>query len=163
MEIQINKIKYERKVGQVSVEYDQICGDKADDIKIVLKSYDKPLPEFIDKLNELAPFVEKICELPEGYCSCAEIRGVSLSHTNDVLGAVITALIPIESANSPVVINTPHLPSEQYSESGQSPLLSPKCVFAIKGLIYEAERYINGERQKDNQTELEFNTEEEAA
>ena len=78
------------------------------------------------------------------------------------MGAVITALITIESANSPVVINTPHLPSAQYSETGQSPLLSHKCTYALKQLLHEAERYIDGEREKENenQTELEFESHE---
>ena len=116
MEVQINKVKYDRKAGKVTIEYDQIRNDIDDDIKIVLTSSDTPLPEFIEKLNALSSHVESICKLPDGYCSQAEIRGVSFSHTNDIMGAVITALIPIDSANSPVVINTPHLPSDQYSE-----------------------------------------------
>lgn len=156
METRINKVKYDRKINQVLIEYDQIREDKDDEIKINLKSNDKPLPEFIESLNNLSQFVESICELPDGYCSQAEIRGVSFSWSHEIMGAVITALITIASANSPVVINTPHLPSAQYSETGQSPLLSPKCTYALKQLLHEAERYINGEREKDDQTEIEF-------
>lgn len=155
--LQISKVKYERKIGKVTIEY-SILNDGKDDINVILKSNDEPLQEFIDRLNELSKFVETICQLPAGYCDQAEIRGVSFSHSNGVLGAVITALIPLDSANSPMVINTPHLPSEQYSETGESPVLSPKCVFVLKNLIVEAIRYIDGERVKEetNQTELEL-------
>ena len=157
MKIQINKFKYEHKTGAVTVEYEQLF-EGTDDIKITLKSNDKPLSELIEKLDSLSRQVEIICDLPNGYCNHAEIRGVSFSHTNGVLGAVITALIPLTNANSPMVINTPHLPSEQYSEGGQSPLLPQKATYALKEILGLVEKYINGEREKEetNQMEIEL-------
>ena len=93
---------------------------------------------------KLAPYVETICEFEDGYCAEAEIRGVSISHSNDVMGAVITALVPVSSAYSPVCINTPHLPADQYNDGGEAPVLPSGCVKIIKELIIEAEKYING-------------------
>jgi hypothetical protein len=158
MSIQINKIKYDRKAKSVQIEYDQpVQGvNCVDDVKIILKSSDEPLPEFSECLAKLAPFVESICQLPVGYCEEAEIRGVSLSHSNGVMGAVITALVPLDTAYSPVCINTPHLPSDQYNEGGEAPELPSGCTKIINQLIIEAERYIGGERTPDNQTSLEI-------
>jgi len=156
MEVRVSKVKYDHKAGSVQIEYDQIQSNGTDDIKVVLKSFDEPLQEFKDALNKLAPFVEKICQLPEGYCSQAEIRGVSFSNSNDIMGAVITALVPLDTAYSPVCINTPHLPSGQYNEGGEAPELPRECVIILNQLIEECEKYINGERTPDNQTKLEL-------
>lgn len=156
MEHRINKIKYDRKTGNVTIEYDELFSSKDDEIKIVLKSGDRPLPELIEKLDELRGLVEEICQLPEAYCATAEIRGVSFSWANDIMGAVITALVPIESANSPVVINTPHLPSESYSAGSESPVLPYWSVPVLKGLINECRKYIKGDREKSNQIQMKF-------
>jgi hypothetical protein len=153
MELQINKVKYDKKLGLVTIEYDQI-GD--DEVKITLKSTDAPLDELVDCFYNLIPYVETICQLPDGYCNDSEIRGVSLSWTNGIMGVVVTCLIPLDNANSPMVINTPHVPSEQYSEGGQSPVLSKDVVTVIKTLIEEATRYINGERKPDVQLKLDL-------
>ena len=150
---EINKLKYDRKAGKMTIEYAMIQTEGADDIKITLNSFDEPLPELVEDMDKLIPHVETICELPEGYCKKAEIRGVSFSHTNDIMGAVITALIPLDSANSPVVINTPHLPEEPYSE-GEAPTLPRECVNILKDLMDDAERYIQGERKPEAQTKL---------
>lgn len=156
MEIRINKIKYERKSGNVVIDYDQLYASKDDEVKVVLKSSDKPLPEFIANLDQLGRFVEEICELPEGYCFQAEIRGVSYSWSNEIMGAVITALVPIASANSPVVINTPHLPSASYSEGSEAPILPYECSRILKLLMGEARKYITGDREKSSQMQMSF-------
>jgi len=153
MELQINKVKYDRKAGQVTIEYEQVG---IDEVKITLKSNDEPLPELVDCFNNLIPYVETICQLPDGYCNDAEIRGVSLSWTNGVMGVVVTCLVPLDNANSPMVINTPHVPAEQYSEGGESPVLSKNVVIVVEELINEAEKYINGERKPDSQLKLDL-------
>ena len=156
MENRINKIKFERKTGNMVIDYDQMFSTKDDEIKIVLKSGDKPLPGLVEKLDGLKPFVEIICELPNGYCAGAEIRGVSFSWSNDIMGAVITALVPISSANSPVVINTPHLPSQSYSEGTEAQVLPFECARMLKGLINECQKYIMGDREGSNQLQMSF-------
>lgn len=156
--IQVNKIKYDRKGCQVEINYDQITGDGRDDIKIILKSGDKPKPEFIETLDKLAPFVEQICQLEDDYCKDAEIRGVSISYSHDVMGACITCLIPLYSANSPLCINTPFLPSGQYNEGGEAPVMPSGCALLIEQLVIYAENYIYGDRdpKEDNQLKLEL-------
>jgi hypothetical protein len=153
--LKITKIKYDG--SQVEIQY-EIVMETTDDVKVVLKSYDKPKDEFIQCLSSLAKFVEMICQLPDGYYDEADVRGVSLSYSHDIMGAVITALIPVDTANSPVCINTPHLPSDQYNENGQSPILPRPCTTKINQLIEHAEAYINGDRDipEDNQIKMDI-------
>ena len=69
------------------------------------------------------------------------------TYTKDVLGAVITATKALTSAPGPLVLNTPHLPADPYSESGGGvPLLAPETVRRIETLMEQARRYIAGER-----------------
>lgn len=154
---QINKVSY--KDRNVLIEYELLpnVGEESSDLnEIKLKSSDEPLEEFKTALRSLAPHVEKICCLPEGFCNQAEVRGVSFSWSNDIMGAVITTLVPLETANSPMTINTPHLPSQPYSEGGETPVLSDDCIDALKKLLAEAERYINHERKPSDQTKMQF-------
>ena len=155
MEKQINKIKYNAKTGEVVIEYDLLVSDE---VKITLKSDDRPLPEFIEAFQRLVPYVEQICELPEGFCSEAEVRGVSLSYSHDVMGAVITCLIPLSTANGPMIVNTPHIPAGQYNEGGHAPVLPIGCVKVLNEMIIQAEGYIDGERdvEADPQMEIPF-------
>jgi len=76
--------------------------------------------------------------------------------------AVITCLIQLETGNGPMVVNTPHITSLQYSEGATAPLLPVGCVEIINELIVQAERYIDGERdvQPDPQMEIDFDQNE---
>lgn len=157
MNIRITKIKYDG--GTVEIHYDILSEQgNGDDIKTILKSTDKPKEGFLKKLSALAKHVEKICQLPEGYCSFADIRGVSFNYSHEIMGAVITALIKVETANSPVCINTPFLPSEQYNEGGEAPILPYECVVDLEYLLDLAEAYVNGDRDipPDNQIKMDF-------
>jgi hypothetical protein len=152
----INKFTYTQKKAEVKVEYTEtIAGENStDEVKMSLTSYDKPKPELCALLNTLTRDVEEICRLPVGYCVLSEIRGVSFSWTNDVMGAVITCLVKVETANSPVVINTPHLSSEQYSDGGKSPILDSSTTFKLKQLLKLIGEYIDGDRVKENENQL---------
>lgn len=152
----INKVKHDRKRSETTVEY-EIVSEKADDIVTVkLVGYEKPLEDFMEQFNALTAFVEEICSLPEGYCDKAEIKGVSFSWSHDIMGAVITAAVPVDTANSPVIINTPHLPKEDYSGNNPNALLLPrKCAITLEKLIEETKRYIDFERQTE-QTKLDI-------
>lgn len=155
MEKRINKIKYSKKSGEVLIEYDIIS---ADEVKVTLKSDDKPLPEFIEQFTKLVPYVEQICQFEKDFCFAANVSGVSLSWSHDIMGAVITCLIPLETANGPMVVNTPHIPSGQYNEGGTAPVLPIGCRLVIEELIVQAERYIDGEREVviDTQIKIPF-------
>ena len=159
MDKRINKVKYNPKTGEVLIEYEIIS---ADDVKVTLKSEDRPLPEFIEQFQKLVPYVEQICQFEKDFCNESHVSGVSLSWSHEIMGAVITCLIPLDTANGPMVVNTPHIPSGQYNEGGQAPVLPRGCVTVIEELIVQAERYIDGERniEPDAQMKLPFDNNE---
>lgn len=157
-DLQIKKFSYNAKESEVKVEY-SFFRQNGDEVKTTLTSCEKPLAELTLQMNVLTADVEKICSLPIGYCTFAEIRSVSFSNAKDIMGAVITCLVPVDTANSPVVINTPHLPSESYSEgSTGTPILPTDTTFKLKNLLRLIKEYIDGSREKkvDNQTKLEL-------
>jgi hypothetical protein len=150
--MKFTKIKYDG--SQVSLHYvteiKNDSGKTVAEITSEFKSREKPLPEFIEAIDSLRYEVQEILSdiLKENVCDKADIRGVSLSWTNDIMGCVITALIPIQTANSPVVVNTPHLPSTDYNPNGDGPTLPFTCTAKLEILLVEAEKYFNGEREK---------------
>jgi hypothetical protein len=133
----IEKIKYsvERKDGRFDEQ--------------VISSFDTPLPTFNQALQALSADVCSICELPEAYAERMRVSSVSISWTNDIMGAVITGLRRVNAANSPVVLNTPHLPAEDYG-GGEGPTLPGATLERIEALVTECERYILGERAQQD-------------
>jgi hypothetical protein len=144
------KIKFDG--SKVKLEWDIAKKDGEPDL-FSLTSADLPAPEFQTALDNLRIHVEEICELPKGYCKDSEIRGVSFSYGGDdeIMGAVITSLKTLNTANSPLTINTPHLPSDDYSSNNPSALcLSFDCIQALNNLMDCAENYVNGIRLQQN-------------
>ena len=149
----IKKVKYDGT--KVNIEY-AIEKKQVKDV-FTLESTEKPLPEFRNALNDLKPFFEEICELPAGYSDNIEVRGVSFSYggENDTMGATITGLKPLKTANAPLVINTPHLPSEDYSgNNDMAKTLPSDSIYYLNELQRQAERFIDGEREPDKQESL---------
>jgi hypothetical protein len=122
----------ETALGEVD-DYSMTCSDKA-------------RPEFYQALNDLAPHVVQICELPKEYASGLSVIGVRLTWTNDIMGAVISAKKALMDCSSPLFLNTPHMPEKPYGESAGGSLLPEKTVEALDEVVEEAERYLKGER-----------------
>lgn len=139
----IEKVKFDGK--KVRIEFSVERKDGQFD-ESMLASFDPPAREFTDALQALTTDVCTICELPASYADAMRVSSVSLSYTNDVMGAVITAVRPVLTANSPVVLNTPHLPSTDYSPGGAGPTLPSATVERLERLITECHRYILGDR-----------------
>lgn len=149
--MRFTKIKFDR--SKVKLEWDEPNPNKPEPDTFSLTSTDKPAPEFENALNDLRKHVEEICELPDGYCKDSEIRGVSFSYGGDqqIMGATISCMKTLKTANSPLTINTPYLPSDDYS--GNNPntlLLSVECIADLEKLINCAENYINGIRKQES-------------
>lgn len=152
MNRRFTKIKYDGQ--KVHLEWEVVYGDDSTD-EYVLKCTDRPAQRFVDALQSLALHVAICCEVDnaEAWSSAITVKGVSLSHTNGIMGAVITATRALKNSNSPLVINTPHKPAEPYAEGegGDAQLhtcLPTACITAINALISESDRYINGHRQQ---------------
>ena len=94
-------------------------------------------------------------ELSRGGASeaIAVVRSVSFSWGCDILGASICLLIEMRNSDAPLVVNTPHKPSQQYSDGGQAHLLPEKLVDKLRALHGLIELYIEGTRER-KQTDL---------
>lgn len=154
--MKFTKVKYNEKRDEVYLEFQEDMLNKAGKsigtIESKLKSDDKPLDSFKEAFKELRIEVENILfsVLRNGVMNGATVTGVSFSYSNDIMGAVITALVPVDNANSPMVVNTPHLPSKPYNEKNDDePTLSYTCVDKLNTLLEEALKFYNGERLSD--------------
>jgi len=139
----IDRVKFDG--AKVRIEYQRKRVDDRYD-EAVIASFDRPRPEFVAALQALAADVCLICELPADQVERLSVRGASFSHTNDVMGAVITAMKPVKTAQSPLVLNTPHIPSAPYSDEGGGPVLAEETVARLEAVINEAAQYIDGNR-----------------
>lgn len=146
--LEVKKISYDRKKGIVKVVYDELDGE-SDTKEVTFTAYDRPLESFVNALDALAQDVLTICQLPDEYGITLQVRSISLSRTNGILGAVITSLKELSTSYAPLVLNTPHLPYTPYSDGDDNaPVLPAGCKSRIENLIFETEKYINGDRSE---------------
>jgi len=107
-------------------------------------------PELYRALNNLAPHVIEMCELPVNYQDRITVKGVSFSYGGkaEVMGATISAQMELEKSNCNLNLNTPHKASGSYNDfpADEKQLLSDDCIEALDVLCKEVELYINGER-----------------
>jgi len=156
--MKIHKVK--SKKNAITIKYDVTNGQTGDPDEFSFTCHDRALPAFYEEFVRLAPQVCDICEFPDDYEANLTVVGVSFSYTEtkdgEVMGAVITALKKLDGANSPLVINTPYLPSQSMSDSKSASMSDGKvlpddCIRVLEDLQVEAERYIQGKRA---QTEM---------
>lgn len=108
---------------------------------------DQPSPELYTAMNALAEHACEICGLPADYSENCKVSGLSLSYTEDIMGAVITVQKPLENSNAPFIFNTPHMPAEPYGGGlDYSRCLPSECLEAIEKVKEEALAYIKGKR-----------------
>lgn len=123
----------------------------------VIRVADQKLRANIDKLlgegyseRELDGPMKQI-GAPEAF---ATVRSVSWSWSHDIMGASCCLLVKLEHSHTPLVVNCPHKPEEQYSESGTAHLLPPNLADAYHDLHDLVVAYINGDREPPEQTDL---------
>ena len=142
-EQRFTKIKFDG--SKVRLEYERTRPDGEPD-EFLLSSLDRPAPEFLAALQAFAVDVVTICELIPSDTERLTVRGITLTHTNDIQGAVVTALKKLKTSNAPMVVNTPHLPSEGYSDNPDEPTMPTGMWERIAVLEVEAKRYLDGDR-----------------
>lgn len=141
---QITKIKQD-KDGKIIISWVIVRPDGRED-EHSMSCSDHPRPGFDAALQALAPTLAQWCDVPTEWCKKLTVMGVSLSYSNGVMGACVTAKRP-SSANSPLILNAPHKPSVPYSEGGdESVCLTVEQYDAILAIIAEAEAYLDGDR-----------------
>lgn len=144
--MQIDKIKFKGLDSPVIIHYRQ-RNEAGEYDKLTLECHDMPAPDFVAALTALAPHVADICELPgEPAAENMRVIGVSFSRPDGAAwGATITALIKLANSNGPLVLNTPHKPSEACYD-GDRNALPDACVMDLERLERAAEKYVNGFR-----------------
>lgn len=120
---------------------------------VSLKSLDTPHDDLTNKAAELVGAVREILELPDSlWEDRIKVTGVSWSchEETHVRGAVITAQITLETTQSPLVVNTPHLPFEPYDENAHPeaipPLMPEEWQDVLNDLEQEAIAFMDGKR-----------------
>ena len=142
---QITKIKM--KDGNIEVRYLEVEGKV--EKEVIFKCKEAARPEFDSAMSALVRDVYKILELPvDWFPQRMKITGVSFSHSEgtNVEGAVITGQVELTTSVSPFCFNTPHLPFEQYSETGNSPTMPEAAQKNLGDLKTEAMLYVEGSR-----------------
>lgn len=164
--IRVKKVS-ETKTGKfkVALQMETKSGDWND---LKYASYDDPHPELKQKMEDLEKSVCKICEFPEKTAKRIAVTGVSFNYSkNDVMGAVIIAKKELNTSNAPLNINTPNLPAEDYSETGDNPTLPQDTLDTLLELQSECIKYVKGKRKQmsifgddtENQVKVDFDEE----
>ena len=139
----IRKVKV--KDGLVEIHATDVRGKT--EKEFILKSTEAPRPELKAAMKACEAAVRRILQFPEGWMADRlTVTGVSFSLSGDVKGAVITGLLAVDTADAPFCLNTPHLPFDQYSPSGNSPTMHPDDIEALEQLESEAQMFLNGTR-----------------
>lgn len=84
----------------------------------------------------------------------ATVRSVSWSWSHEIMGASCCLLVKLEHSHTPLVVNCPHKPEEQYSDSGTAHLLPGSLADAYHELHNLVVGYINGDREPPEQIDM---------
>ena len=149
---QFTKIKYDDNKGRVTVKYQIPNGTDEPDLYTV-DVREEPHDDFKRALDVLDQDVVAICEQPAN--ALVDVRSVTLTWKDEIMGAVITGLRTLNSARSPLVLNTPHKTVEPYNpeEEDDVGLLPESTVERLEDLIHEAKAFLAGKRAPKAQTE----------
>jgi hypothetical protein len=142
----ISKIKV--RDGQITIVTTETDGGQ-NERETTIKSYDAPHEDFYKALDALQNHARDILQLPRDWREGQlRISGVSFSMSEDtgVMGAVMTGQVALDTSDAPFNFNTPHLPFDQYSPTGNAPTMPESAQRALKKVQAEAEAFINGKR-----------------
>jgi hypothetical protein len=146
--VRFQKIKYNKAKVKIEYELKNKKKDKDWD-QFSLACLDEPKPEFQIALQALSKDVIEMCELPGDYRTRIIVTGVSFSYGSEaeIMGATIISQMALNHSNINLNLNTPHKPSEPYSEGGDIfQCLSQECIERLTYLMLEAEDYVKGNR-----------------
>jgi hypothetical protein len=95
--------------------------------KMNFESPESADPNFIEAMQNLAPHLLFICELPEEYEDSVEIRSLRFDYEgeNAIMGCAITGIRNIDTSDKPMIIISPYKSSEGENH------LSEECERAL--------------------------------
>jgi len=113
-------------------------------------------PAFYESFDGLGAHVADLLEMTPEWGQKFHAKGVSFSWRENaggdtdrrgaIMGAVVTGQINIKKANSPLLINTPHVPEQPYSAESPEPTLSVEFIIQLEEVMLQAEYYLDGKR-----------------
>lgn len=144
--IQIDRVKYFEKDGKIDIAYKKI--EEYSDAVFIASFRDQASPEFYEALQNLAPSVCQILELPVSVENKLIPYGVSFKYANDgAMSAVISAKLKLPAKDTCVSINTPRMKCPQDEVDAQeSTALTKDSVQALWTVESEAQKYLRGDR-----------------
>ncbi len=153
----MNITKVKVKGARIHITWITPCEGSGEPDEHELRSNERPAQPFIDAMLGLRQAIVEEAELPEEMTEQITPVGLSIKHYDDGrMGAVISGTRKLTNSNSPLVLNTPHKPSEGANETDQTPLLGEDTTAAVDKVIHEAVKYIQGERAPKDQQSLPF-------
>lgn len=130
----------------ITIRGEQKTPDSLSIRRVEVESDEEARPEFYTAMRDLIRPALTMLDAPINWQADAKISGVSITYEEDRgMGAVVTVLVPLACAPSPLVVNTPYLPSEDPNGVG-APVLPSDLRRAIERVIIEAALYLDGER-----------------
>lgn len=161
--IRFKKIRYAGDPKKLEVYYEHLIHSSDDQEKYESRSIESPFEphaDFVNSLTALDQHLISLCEQPED--SICEVRSVSFSWKNEIMGAVISGQRTLKHANPTLTLNSPHKTAESYSdEEDPNQILGDDIVIDLEHLCLEAWRFIQGKRANDMFTEQEEGSDEE--
>jgi hypothetical protein len=141
--VKIGKDDFDREVVTIKLEEpDQTGGFTAHTIECK----DLAHTDLRNALQAMGQYLKEHAEFPSTWV--VAVIGVTVTHTNDVQGLVITGKRELVRCNAPLIINTPHYTRESYNEDDDSDMgiFSGSCGEAIDLLEKETLAYVDGKR-----------------
>lgn len=121
--------------------------DGSGEVVHTLKSTDTPRPEFHAALKALVAPVLEVLELENaGWEDSLSVSGLSINEEEDGRrGLVCTCRRPLDVANAPLIINTPHL-REFRDDEALKGFMPDELYSAMEAVEKEAAHYLQGKR-----------------
>ncbi|MGK2935224.1 MAG: hypothetical protein ACSLFE_08280 [Gemmatimonadaceae bacterium] len=126
-------------------------GERDDGTELVhdLKSHDQPAEDLRQAMTAFRAYVQKLLGITsEEWVSDLVVTGLSINTEKDGRrGLVVTCMKKLADANSPLVLNTPHLrePVDDITDSGPGFFIDG-TIELIRAAERAAEAYLQGKR-----------------
>jgi len=141
--VKIGKDDYDREVVTIKLEEPDLTGGYTSHL---IECKDAPHPDLRNALKEMGQYLLEHAEFPSTWT--VAVISVTVTHTNEVQGLVITGKRELKNCNAPLIVNTPHYTREPYNEDDDSDIgiFSSSCGEALDLLEEEALAYVDGKR-----------------
>ena len=139
------KIKYNGDVVELEWGKER---DDGSEVSTRFKCFDAPLEDFKKAMIAFRALVAHITDLPGEWVTDLAITGLSINTEKDGRrGLVITAMKKLPTANSPLILNTPHL-RELVDEPPGPGFFVDGMDRAIERAEKAATEYLKGKREQ---------------